>query len=245
VTIPLEPGHHIASLAYRDPIGLGVVFGTRAPDLGAAAANVETAVRLPSDRWILMVGGPRLGPSVLFWSELIVLLLVAVVLGRARHLPLRAHDWVLLGLGLSQIPIVAAAIVAGYFVALDARRRSAGPTGGWLFDTRQLALVLWTGAVVVILFVAVREGLLATPDMHIAGNGSDRTLLRWYSDRTGATPPASWVLSLPLLVYRLAMLAWALWLAVALIRWSHWAWSSFSSGGLWRPLRKPKPATPA
>jgi hypothetical protein len=244
VTIPLKPGHQGATLTYRDPVGLGVVFSTRAPNFGAPAANVDTEVRLPNDRWILLVGGPPLGPSVLFWSQLIVLLLVAVVLGRSPHLPLRTHHWVLLGLGLSQIPVPAAAIVAGYFVAMDLRRRRADLTSKWLFDLRQLGLVIWTMVAATILFITVREGLLATPDMHIAGNGSGRTLLRWYSDRTGAIPPTAWVLSVPLLVYRLAMLAWALWLAVALIRWSRWAWSSFSTEGLWQRLRKPKAPAP-
>jgi len=33
---------------------------------------------------------------------------------------------------------------------------------------------------------------------------------------------SAWVISVPLLVYRLAMLAWALWLALALLRWLRW-----------------------
>jgi hypothetical protein len=53
--------------------------------------------------------------------------------------------------------------------------------------------------------------------------------------------PQAFVISLPLLVYHLAMLAWALWMAVALLRWSMWAWSCFTEGGLWRPLRRPRP----
>jgi len=56
----------------------------------------------------------------------------------------------------------------------------------------------------------------------------------------GGALVAPWVLSLPLLVYRVAMLVWALWLAFAVIRWSRWAWSCFSAGGVWRPLRSPK-----
>ncbi len=34
------------------------------------------------------------------------------------------------------------------------------------------------------------------------------------------------------------MLAWALWLALAMIRWLPWAWTSFSAGGLWRAVPK-------
>ncbi|HXU03951.1 MAG TPA: hypothetical protein VN903_23475, partial [Polyangia bacterium] len=51
-------------------------------------------------------------------------------------------------------------------------------------------------------------------------------------------------ISVPLLVYRLAMLAWSLWLALAVIRWARWLWSCFSERGLWRPLSTPRPAAP-
>ena len=49
------------------------------------------------------------------------------------------------------------------------------------------------------------------------------------------------VLSVPLWVYRLAMLAWALWLARALVGWLRWGYESWSAGGTWRPLRAPRP----
>ena len=53
------------------------------------------------------------------------------------------------------------------------------------------------------------------------------------------------MVSVPLLVYRLFMLAWALWLALALLRWARWIWDCFTQGGLWRswPRRMP-PALP-
>ncbi|MEA2695908.1 MAG: hypothetical protein QOI66_179, partial [Myxococcales bacterium] len=246
VTLPLKPGHQSAELTYRDPAGLGVLYRSRLPNLGASATNFQVEIQMPTDRWILFLGGPRLGPSVLFWSHLLVLLLVALALGRSTLTPLRAHHWVLLSLGLSQLPIPGAAIVAGYFLVMGMRRQHAAMGGRWLWNLRQLGLVAWTAVAVVLLFVAVKEGLLSTPDMHIAGNNSDRSTLRWFADRVGASPPQAWVLSLPLIVYRLAMLAWALWLAVALIRWSRWAWSCFTAGGLWQPLRAPKrPPAPA
>jgi hypothetical protein len=95
--------------------------------------------------------------------------------------------------------------------------------------------------------VSVRTGLLGLPEMQIAGNGSSGSLLRWYQDRADALLPQAWVLSVPLLVYRIAMLAWALWLAQALLRWLRWGWECFSHGELWRPLRPPRsaPAGPA
>jgi hypothetical protein len=38
------------------------------------------------------------------------------------------------------------------------------------------------------------------------------------------------------------MLAWALWLAMALVGWLRWAWSCFSADEIWRPLRHSKVA---
>jgi len=54
------------------------------------------------------------------------------------------------------------------------------------------------------------------------------------------------VISVPMLVYRGAMLAWSLWLALALLRWLKWGWGAFASGGLWRSApRKAIPPPPA
>ena len=95
------------------------------------------------------------------------------------------------------------------------------------------------------LFWSIENGLLGLPEMQIAGNGSAASMLRWYLDRAGATLPRPWVLSVPLMVYRLAMLAWALWLAQALLRWLRWGWDCFSGGGLWRRSRAPAAGTGA
>jgi hypothetical protein len=244
VTVPVKPAHQSVELGLRVAQGLAPLFHAPIPDLGAPAVNVTTTIALPADRWVLLAGGPRLGPSVLFWSTAIVLVLIGLALGRSSLTPLRARHWVLLGLGLSQTPVPAIAIVAGFFLVMGLRARKPELRRVW-FNLRQVGLLVWTIVAVGILFVAVEEGLLSTPDMQVAGNGSSRELLRWFADRTASTPPAPWVVSLPLVVYRVAMLAWALWLALAVIRWSRWAWRSFSEGGLWQPKRRPEVETPA
>ena len=78
--------------------------------------------------------------------------------------------------------------------------------------------------------------------MQIAGNGSTLESLRWTADRVAGALPRPLVLSVPLLVYRLAMLAWALWLATALLGWIRQGWHALGTGGLWRP-RPPKLVT--
>jgi hypothetical protein len=35
------------------------------------------------------------------------------------------------------------------------------------------------------------------------------------------------------------VIAWTLWLAISVIRWSPWVWSCLKQHGLWRPLAKP------
>jgi hypothetical protein len=46
------------------------------------------------------------------------------------------------------------------------------------------------------------------------------------------------VLTVPIFVYRLLMLAWALWLAFALLRWLKWGWGCYTTHGLWRKSTK-------
>jgi len=161
--------------------------------------------------------------------------------------PLGTRDWILLGIGLSQVPLVAAALVAAWLLALGLRRtRGAEIRRPFVFDLAQLALVVWTLVALGILFWGVQTGLLGTPDMQIAGNGSSAYELNWYADRTGTLLPRAWIVSVPLLLYRFAMLAWALWLALALLRWMRWGWESLNTGDGWRPLRKkwaPQPLT--
>ena len=101
----------------------------------------------------------------------------------------------------------------------------------------QLALAAWSGFALVTLFWAIRQGLLGAPAMQIAGNDSTAYALRWFQDRSDGATPAAGVLSVPLWVYRVAMLAWALWLARALLGWLRWGFESWSAGGTWRPLR--------
>lgn len=236
VTLPLHPGAQRVLLTWREPRGISLLFSTPAVDLKTPSVNALTVVEMPRGRWLLLAGGPRLGPAILFWSLLAVILLVAWGLGRVRLTPLAARHWALLGVGLSQAPLTAAAIVAGWLLALGLRReRGATVRRDKVFDLGQMLLVAWTLVALGILFWSIQQGLLGTPEMQVAGNGSTAFRLRWYADRAGAVPPTAWMLSVPLLIYRAAMLAWALWLAQALLRWLRWGWESFTMGGGWRP----------
>jgi hypothetical protein len=246
VPLALRPAAQKIVLSWREPRGAALLFRGPEVDLNTASVNANVQVNMPASRWILLLGGPRLGPAVLFWSLLVVILVTAWALGRVRLTPLRTRDWILLGIGLSQVPLIAAAAVAGWFLVLGLRRKE-GPRveRALTFDLLQILLAFWTLLAMVVLFWAVQQGLLGTPEMQIAGNSSYNSELHWYADRTGEVLPRPWILSVPLLVYRLAMLAWALWLALALLRWLRWGWESFTEGGGWRRLRRPHPPAPS
>jgi hypothetical protein len=209
-------------------------------DLGLASVNAHVAFEMSASRWILFAGGPRLGPVVLFWPILIVVAGLAVALGRIPWTPLRARHWLLLGLGLTQAPLAAAALVAVWLLALGWRGRHAeriasAPAAS--FDLVQVSLAILTLAALASLVFAIQMGLLGAPQMQIAGNGSNAEVLRWYQDRAEAGLPRPWVFSLSVWFYRFAMLAWSLWLAQSLLRWLRWGFAQWSAGGIWRPLR--------
>jgi hypothetical protein len=237
LSLPLRPGAQGVLLSFRTPAGIATRWAAPRVDLGAPAVNLSAAIEVPPSRWVLWASGPRQGPAVLFWSLLIVLAVVAAGLGRVPGTPLYALQWFLLGIGLTQVPIWMSGVVAGWLLALAWRRRHGAALPPLAFDAVQAGLAAWSAFALVTLFWAIRQGLLGEPAMQIAGNESNAYALRWFQDRSeGATPAAS-VLSVPTWVYRVAMLAWALWLARALLGWLRWGFESWSAGGTWRPLR--------
>jgi hypothetical protein len=182
---------------------------------------------------------------VLFWSFLLVLLLLSFGLGRAQLTPLKTWHWILLALGLSQVPIPAIIFVFGWLLLLGVRQKKPELISNWaLFDLAQLALVGVTLIALGILAASVYEGLLGQPEMQIQGNGSYGYTLQWFQDRTVDAAPRGWVLSAPMLVYRGAMLLWSLWMALMLLTWLKWGWQAFSTGGLWKKSPPPPPRVP-
>jgi len=241
VTLSIVPGQQNVTLGFRLPQGISTWFKAPPFDFGTKTVNATTSIRLSDSRWVLFAHGPRLGPAVLFWSLLLVLVIVALGLGQIAWVPLSRAEWLLLAIGLSQIPLPAAALVSGWLVALGFRRVHPAQRP-FLFDLGQLLLVAWTLIALGTLVYAVQQGLMGTPEMQIRGNGSSSELLQWFEDRTGRVAEQPYLLSVPMLAYRAAMLAWALWLAVSLLRWLRWGWLSFSDGAFWK--RSPKRVAP-
>ncbi len=240
VTVPVVPGKQQMQLFWRQTNGMHLLLRTPQVDIGAPSVNSRVQLKLGRDRWVLLTGGPRLGPAVLIWGVLIVVALIAVGLSRIDLTPLRFWHWLLLGVGLTQIPVFLSVVIVGWLLALGARERVATEQHPAVFNLLQIGLAGLTVLAIIFLFVAVRQGLLGLPEMQIAGNNSTAYALNWFQDRSATSLPQAWVLSVPLLIYRLLMLAWALWLAFALLRWLRWGWQCFSRNGLWRHWERKK-----
>jgi hypothetical protein len=241
----VEPGRHEVEIRWREPHGLGLVERTPAVELGAEAANVSLDLAVPDHRWLLWASGPRWGPVVTLWLYLPLLALLAFLLGRQAPTPLATADWLLLGAGLTQVPLAAAAAVVLWLVLLGARHRLPGRRW-WSHDFQQLGLALLAAVALAVLYTAVHAGLLGRPEMQVTGPGSQSSLLHWYRDRAAGALPSAWALWLPLWFFRLLMLLWALWLALRLLSWLPWAWRRFAGERAWAwPRSEPRAATPA
>ena len=235
LALPLPPGEHTVQVAWDEPVAAGMLVRTPEVALGAPAGNLVAKLQLPASRWLLFATGPPVGPAILYWAELIALIGAAVVLGRLAIAPLRTHHWLLLGVGFSTFSWLAFAVVVLWLLAHGARRKWGEALSRRLYNTTQVGFGLLTLAAFAAILAGIPNGLLGTPDMSVRGYESAGRGLTWFADRTdGALPQAS-VWSLPMWVYKALILAWALWLSFALLRWLPWVWSCFSEGGLWRP----------
>ncbi len=244
VTLPIVPGEQKITLQWMDSTGIRPFYQTPVVDLGIDSANTCLDVKLGANRWPLFLGGEQaVGPAVLFWSELIVILIIAFALSKTGWTPLNFFQWCLLFLGMSMSHPGTAIITATWLVALEARPKADHLTGMKfnLVQTGILALTLGAGAC---LIFGISNGLLGHPDMSIQGNGSRAGLLRWYHDVSGQVLPKAWIVSIPIWTYRVAMLAWALWVSFWLINILKWGWQRCSTPDLWarvqlrRPVRK-------
>jgi hypothetical protein len=236
VLVPLSPGRQSIDILWHEDVDSLLTIRTPHVNIGQDAVNADVVFEMPRDRWILAAFGPRLGPAVLFWSYLIVIMIAAAGLGRISWTPLKTRHWVLLGLGLTQVHPLVAILIISWLLALGLRKSFPAEGKGLAFNAAQILLAIWTLAAMLGLYTAIQKGLLGLPGMQVTGNGSSHFLLHWTQDRIAGTMPDAGVISLPMFVFRILMLLWALWLAFSLLKWFKWGWQCFSEGGLWRKI---------
>ena len=246
LSLPLHPGVQTIVLAWKEPTGMRLWQRTPKVTLEDEAANISLTLNVPGDRWTLWVGGDAIGPALLLWGVLAVLTCIAYGLGRWGATPLGFLDWALLFLGTSMVNVYATVPLLAMFLALRWREKRAPTLAPSPFNAVQIGVAGLALLGFGMLLAAVPEGLLSAPDMQVTGNGSYAGTLRWFQDRAHGAFPSGWMFSLPLWVYRTAMLAWSLWLARRLLQWLRWSWERYSAGGFWKavPPRPFKPKAP-
>ncbi len=241
LSLPITPGQHAFAITFRENADLGASTRTPGVSLGLSAANITLVASLPEDRWLLATWGPRVGPAVLYWGELLVMILVAYALSRTRRTKLRFVDWLLLGIGFSTFSWTALIVVVAWLFAFDWRGRTTLASDR-IFNLAQVSLAALTVIALLCLISAIPQGLLGQPDMHVTGYGSSSRALQWFDDRSIDALPQAAAITLPLWVYKVLMLLWALWLANALIGWLRNAFASWTTDGYWRARKKVAPA---
>ena len=245
LSLPIRPGEHSIHLGWRTPGEVGARTATPLVDLAAPASNISLQMHLPDSRWLLATQGPPLGPAVLYWSELAVLILIALILGRIGLTPLQTHHWLLLGLGLSTYSWPVLGLVAAWLLACGARQRWRPDLSRNLFNGIQILIAVLTLAALAALVATLPDGLLGTPDMHVTGASSAGNNLNWFASHSESLLPVATAWSVPLWIYQALILAWALWLSFALLGWLPWVWQCFSVDGLWHRRQPYQPDTSA
>ncbi|MEE9356376.1 MAG: hypothetical protein V3U75_12375 [Methylococcaceae bacterium] len=237
VTIPIHPGKQSIKLNWRDSAAIDTVISTPAVDMETASVNHQIKVRLGHDRWVLWLSGPQLGPAVLFWGVVLVLFLLSAAMGLISFTPLKSWHWFLLFIGLSQVAIEPALLVIAWIIVLGIKQRDL-ITNTTMFNLAQVGIVVLTLLSLIVLIMAVQNGLLGSPNMQIAGNQSTPYQLNWFQDRSDAVLPTATIVSVPVVIYRILMLLWSLWLAASLLSWLKWGWECFATGGIWKSAAK-------
>lgn len=233
IKIPLHPGKQ--NIVVRWNSDKGVTLFTKTPEfsLDQGSSNQRIDIDLPDNRWVLLLGGPKMGPSILMWGILLVVILLAIALGRAKLTPLKPHEWVILSLGVCTLNFLTFVVAAVWLIVLQQRGQLTHISSARKFKFLQVGLFLLSAIALGLLITTIPEGLLGSPDMRVAGNNSNDGFLRWYQDHSDAAFPTAWVISLPLWCYKVAILLWSLWLASSLMKWIRWSWQQLSHHGLW------------
>jgi len=209
--LPIRPGLQRFTLVWSQPeAGFSLLRRVPTPEIGAPAVNVHTRLTLPNREVALFTFGPDWGPRIWGGYSALVLGLIGLLLARintalepTRRLPMGAPAFVLLCLGLVELPQPLCLLPpAAMALALGARHRGRLP---WRIDLWALA----GGAL--LLAAAALAGLVFGLDLeHDTGPGAGA--LSWYVDRTAGPLPSAGALVVPRSLTQVAYGLWTLWL---------------------------------
>lgn len=218
--VPVSAGSHRLLVSYNQPLGVTTKLQSSHVNMDIPTANIHHKMIMGESRWVLWIGGAGIKPTVLYWSQLVVMLLVVSILVKLNWTPLRFWQWLLIGMGFSTIHWGGALIVVLWLHLISWRQNRS-----WVGDRgqfQQVAMIVTAIASLFVVITALPKSMLSSPDMHIQGFGSNANQINWFIDKVSSTMPDRWVISLPLWCYQAFILIWALWLAVMLVSWVRW-----------------------
>lgn len=184
-----------------------------------------------------------MGPAVRLWSRLaLALVVIGSLAWWAKDMPLRLLGLVVLSIGITQATEAFTLVSVAVLLFWSKRYwEDAKPSS---YNVLQVVLAFAALLYAVSLLRGVTEGLIGMPEMHIAGNGSSGTMLRWYEDRTlGNSMPQGIVVSVAVGYYRLLMLGWALLVAVFATVFGVWFWKTWKHPTMFRKIALPRVMT--
>lgn len=230
--LPLQPGSGKIALDFELQRPVSWNFPIALPDLKAVAANIRVNLETTKSRWILWTSGGVQGPVILYWNALVLFSLLAFFLSRAGITILKFWQWLLLGWGLAGISWWIIILFSVWLIILQLRHKKGQALTRWV-RLEQTLLILLSVLAVSTLIGSVAYGLLSEPDMAVAGENSRSNFFEWFYDYLStASQQTPWVFSLPIWIYKLAMLVWAIWLAFSILDWIRYAWAGISKAPL-------------
>lgn len=234
LAIPVLPGKHNVKIMMRANVSDNLLLSAPQVNLNASISNITSIINLSNQRWVLWAKGPVLGPAVLYWGELLVFIVLALLVSKVKFSPLNTLNWIVLGFGLSLSNWAVLMLIAFWFAAITASNHRPKEMGRLSYNTSQFLLYALSVAAIISLVAVVPTSLLSSPSMGIQGNYSYGNHLQWFSDKTNGLLPQVSVFSIPTIFYKAIMLVWVIWLSFAFLGWIKWAWKGLGEQGYWR-----------
>ena len=237
VLLPVQPGNHRYTLDWTTNRGISVAYRPPAASFSQPAVNSSTDVQLPENRWILWLSGSSLGTTVAFWSVLVGVVLAAVVISQIPSFALSTRDAVILAAGASLVDLKMLVYVGVWFLAIWFKSRTKEEiTRPWIYRLGQLVLTGITLLVLYVLASTIVAALTNDPNMYIVSASYFNDWFTWFSDEITGEVPSPWILSVPMWVYFVLILAWVMWLVFTLLQWMRAWWESLKTPVLWVPI---------
>lgn len=218
-------------------------FKVKAPLIvfDAPVANLSWNVLANKSEWVVWVASNGLGPAVLVWGLLFVVVLLSFVFKRFFQAPFfpSTIGWVGLLAPLVTLSAFAVSVIVLFIVALEFKFRKFSKE----LPEKLEKIKYWNLYQFLLLGLAfasfnyflsgVYQGLLGTPDMMVRSFDLSKGIFYFFMDKANKEFLDAYVVSIPLWWWRILILIWALWISKVLVGRMGGIWGLLCFGGLW------------